>query len=330
MPPRPRRVTPVAQGLVHQLQVDRADRVLDEPAGLVLAVGIGLEQDHPGLLADQLHHPPGAVRVQIQPHPDDLVRIFRQGRLQARGVRGPEDLAVAALEPRRQEDGGQLLRGQADRLAHGRAELGPLRKLEQDGQGQLPAQGRGGLEPALGVKDQVVVAPAQLDGGGDILPAVDAVPGGPHDLGHVGPHGVEPGAGEGPAVARARDRDLAGGGLGVSGGDDLRGPIIVAQGRELGVEALLDQPLGTGLDAAETVLTDGVEAVLEGHRVHPALVVGLVGTGLLDALQAADAARGPVDDPGFGRGHEPGRDLTGFNMEFLEHAGVSLTFGKDV
>jgi hypothetical protein len=94
---------------------------------------------------------------------------------------------------------------------------------------------------------------SQIHLGTDILPAVNPVPGRPDNLRHVRPHGIEPRTGESPSVPGPGNGDPSGFSLIPQGRDDFRGPIVIPQLFILRVQGLMDQPVGTVLDAAETV-----------------------------------------------------------------------------
>ena len=141
-------------------------------------------------------------------------------------------------------------------------------------------------------KDQALGPPAQLDGGADVLTAVDAVAGGPHDLAHVGPHLVEAGAAEGAAVARAgrpescRVADCFHRVAMMSGR-----PILVAHGLELGVHGPGQDVFLALLHAAHAVEAHGVGGVHHLPGVEGLLAIDLVDAAIaLDALQAAQTA----------------------------------------
>src|SRR5208337_5072569 len=123
---------------------------------------------------------------------------------------------------------------------------------------------------------------AQVDVGADIFPAVDAIPGGPDDLRHVGPAGVEALPGKGPAIAGSGNGDLAGFRLAPGDRDDLRGPIVVPHLPELGVHGLKDQSPGTTLDAAVTVAADLIDGVQQLLPVKTPLPVSVHRTDFLD------------------------------------------------
>src|SRR5690606_24110877 len=97
---------------------------------------------------------------------------------------------------------------------------------------------------------------------GDELAAVDAVAGGPHDLGHVGPHAVPAIAAEAAAVASALHRDQAIGGLVADRIHIAETEVGVAQGATGGV--VLDAhevgELGGAAQAADALLFTGREA----------------------------------------------------------------------
>ena len=133
-----------------------------------------------------------------------MVEMLAQGAGQAVGGQGHE----AAQHARGQ--------GQRQPGARGLLHPGQVRDLEEHGQGYL-ARGRNRRDQvALFVvahRAEVRELAAEVHDRGDVLAAMDAVPGRAHDFGHIGPDAVEAGALEGAAVARAADRDLAGGGL---------------------------------------------------------------------------------------------------------------------
>ena len=161
------------------------------------------------------------------------------------------------------------------RQDHGEREFQQGRRLEQ--------------QTARLVKDQEHGLAAQVDGGADVFPAVNAVPGGPDDLRHVGPQGIETLAGEDAAVTGAGDRDLAGFRLVPGGGDDLRGVVVVAQLAVLGVQGLEDQFLGAALDAPVAASAHFVNGVHEMFPVKPPLLVGVHRADLFDAALAPQA-----------------------------------------
>ena len=177
------------------------------------------------------------------------------------------------------------------------------RRLRQDyRQGEFQ-QGRW-LEQqiALIVKGQEHGLAAQVDGSADVFPAVNAVPGGPDDLRHVGPQGVEALAGEDAAVTGAGDRDLAGFRLVPGGADDLRGVVVIAQLAVLGVRGFEDQFPGAALDAPVAAPAHLVNGVHELLPVEIPLLVGVHRADLFDAALAAQAPFIPIDDRGFSQG----------------------------
>ena len=336
--------------VLHQFEVGAADHILEmDLAGVSQPPGLfgGRQTDHPRPGRHQGRYPVRGLEVAGHHDPDEELGITLLDGLHeaddlgvVRELYGP-DLGQKRVIQVHRADG--ELRHQkvscvhqvgADRVAsdkrHGAQclgrggenlpqarRVGPQGRFRQDhGQGELHQGRRLEQQMARLVKHQEHGLAAQVDGGADVFPAVNAVPGGPDDLRHVGPQGVEALAGEDAAVTSAGNRDLAGFRLVPGGADDLRDVVVVAQLAVLGVHGLKDQFPGAALDAAITAPAHLIDGVHELLAVEIPLFVGVHRADLFDAALAPEAAFIPVDDGGFGQGRQPRRHPANRYMVF--------------
>ena len=201
-------------------------------------------------------------------------------------------------------------------LSAGRAER---RHPQQDGQGDIHQVRRIGLQFSLRGELQVPRGSPQVDGGADVFAAVDAVPGGPHDLGHVGPHGVESRPAERSRVPCAGHGDLAGFRLLPELGDDVGRPVGIPERLEFRVQGLVDELVGAALNAPQAVHALIVDGIHHLSRIQTPMVVDLVHAPLFHAHGALQAPLFPGNDARLGDGLEPGPHGPGVDHVFCWH-----------
>ena len=111
--------------------------------------------------------------------------------------------------------------GQVGAPARGR----DVGELEEHGEWKVDVGRHLGGYPAVGMEPEEGRRPSELNGRRDVLAPVDAVPGGPHDLGHVEPDAVETNTREPTPIPSPGDGDAAGDGLVMGAAEHLGCPV---------------------------------------------------------------------------------------------------------
>src|SRR5271157_94820 len=92
---------------------------------------------------------------------------------------------------------------------------------------------------------------------------MNAIPGGPYNFAHIGPHRIESGTGKRTSVSCSRNRYPTRFRLSPSSGYYFRSIAIIPQGFPFRVGGLVDQSSGAPLHASETALAQLVNGIGE-------------------------------------------------------------------
>ena len=280
---------------------------------LFAAVQVGVQMENLQARAGQFHDPGGRRRAQREANRYDRPRVRGPLRHIRRvrnldhscGLELVQALAVQHRRHKRQQfrrqcgGGGRGHHGQRLQLP-GRLGARPrVRRRHFQNRGKLDLQqARGRREhPAVRREGQAHRFRADVHAGGDVLAAVNSVARGAHDLGHVGPDGIEPRAVESPSISGPGNWDAAVVGLVPGGQQDVGLPVFVATFQELRVYRDVQQSLGAALHAGQT----GLALVQQLDRRQRVAIVGRLGlvdvvaAAELDAVGAAGAVLAPID-----------------------------------
>ncbi len=191
--------------------------------------------------------------------------------------------------------------------------------VHQDRERYLQERGRLCRHPACVIEGEALRPSSKLDHGADVFTTVDAVTGRPDDLGHVGPHLVEPGSAKGSPVPCTRHGDLTGIGLFPDAGHDFRGPVVVAQSTKAGVRGPGHDVVLAFLDAPKTTHAHVVARILDLERIESTLPIDVV-----DARSGLDATHAPqaslrLEGAELGDRGKPGRYGLHAYVVFLWH-----------
>ena len=142
-----------------------------------------------------------------------------------------------------------------------RGEISKGENVKKNGYWNLDGGKRFGEEFSIPVELKHGLPTTDINDSGNVLPTVYAVSGGPDDLAHIRPHGVEAGAGKRAAVTRAGNGNLSGLGLFPGDRDDIRRVNVVSEFLILRINRLVNQALRTALHATEASLAELVDGV---------------------------------------------------------------------
>lgn len=162
---------------------------------------------------------------------------------------------------------------------------------------------------------------ADVHGRADVFPAVNPVPGRPHDFRHVRPHGIKPRPGKFPPVSRAGNRNRCRFRLLPGGLDDFRGPVMIAQLFIFGIDRQAQKLFGAVLNTVKTAHAFEKKEIriLKRSDIVRFLSVPVVNAGFLYAIMAPGAVFPPVHDAVFADAREPWRNGRCFDMVFFWH-----------